>query len=236
MKKIITVTGVLTTLPSNKTITKGDGNTVMLTEWRMEAAKDNQHWRCVAWEEMAQKAMNLLTALQQKLTCEGLETINEFELNVRFIRIPDAPLTPREVLVRAYGGEAGLREARERLASQMAADGMVKVRIDRDGETLSVYKERRECIEWDGTLYDKLEWVMDILGGRYVSEKFKASQIGKRLDVKSIANASGDRGSGELVNSGRDGSSRSVYLGVLDELVKEAHEYIDREAVKYSEQ
>lgn len=169
--KGIQVRGQVVELPVLRDGVK-DGKMWMQAKWKVRESKTEKIWSCIGWNEVAKSFTSQVVSLEQRIIIEG-NTDSEFEVTVRGFFIPDKAKTWREVLVKAYGGEAGLTDARERFETYMKAQGKVKTVQDRSGEKVVVYLPKADTVEWDGNCYSKIEFCMDILGAETVNKRIR---------------------------------------------------------------
>ncbi len=140
--------------------------------------KRSQVWKVICFGQTALDAKKKLNVINADVIIEGTEDKDGEDGDVRKIKansfsLPGGQQTAIEKeIAKAGGQDAYARKAREETSRRYAAGERVVVKSGR-----KVWRPKEECIELNGKWYDKLEFCMNMMGGKKVGEIVKEEGV-----------------------------------------------------------
>lgn len=141
-----------------------------------------------AWNEVADNLEKLALANGDKITLEVTPTKLGDELKASYI-LPGEKEKHKKPL-------AVVKKQIELYEKQLEADGYVKVTIyydeseDGEGATRRIWRHRKHCVQdMHGLWHDRMEYIMDRLGAKVVTEELLSFLSARRLDPTKLMGA-----------------------------------------------
>lgn len=136
-------------------------------------------WLCKAFKEIADFSKQYLNEIGMKLSVRGRVPREVFaeekEIIVDIIILPDKPLSWHEKVVKRYGSMRAYEQRELENREYMEAQGFVKIDVIDDGVKQAKWRKKKDIIIGvDGKPEDRIEYLMKVLGARYVTDRFLA--------------------------------------------------------------
>ena len=174
VREEIIIKGKVVTYVEHKHVKNG----IALAKWGIERAdKKLEAWSCVAWRELADRAKKDIAAGETYFFTGFNDDKNPTAFVVTSYRNEKekaASVDTRSEIVKTYGSKAAYDELTKAEICWYETREFAKIKIPgRTGYGSTRWQHKRDCIFADGHWQSKMEWLMDKLTPKVVTDLLK---------------------------------------------------------------
>lgn len=159
---------------------------ISLAKWGLEVGKLCEQWICVAWREVADKARDKIVAGTVYVVTGKQDDLEARTLTVSHFNVDGVKegITNRQRLVMEYGTKENYQALTAAEEKRWEELGYIKIIIPGLNETVPQWRPKTDCVFRDNRWQSRMEWVMDVLGGQYVSDVLREEHVMHGTTIK----------------------------------------------------